>query len=124
MQCNRVVESPSVFETPDLSLRLPRFKTLRTEMLAVQFAIAQRAQEPAATVAGENGFPCPMEKTSRCTFDQYDFSTRNRSVLAEHRRKNLDLQQTLTRRAWFQVRLVERRHGQGRPALWTFQGQH
>src|SRR5437899_11807177 len=51
-QGNAIVQSALIFEALDFALLPADFKAGGTKMLAVQFAIAQRAQKPSTTFAG------------------------------------------------------------------------
>ena len=88
-------------------------------MIAVQFAIAYRAQEPAAAVAGQDGFSAVMIKASGFTLHQLEFTGLGWSILSKQSGEYLDLQRGLTCRTFGEAESIKAIIGQGRLALRT-----
>src|SRR3954454_8235952 len=89
---NAVIANALVLEFFDFALFTARFQAGRAEVLAVQFAIAKRAEKPAATLSGEHGLLLGVIKTTCFAIHQDGFSLLPRSGPAEQGGKDLDLQ--------------------------------
>jgi hypothetical protein len=67
---NAIIEQPMTVEVDDLAFFPPRFQTDRAEMLAVQFHVAQGAQESPAMIAGDGGLFLRMIEAARLIIHQ------------------------------------------------------
>lgn len=67
-ECQAVIEHSFVLQIFDFSRFAPRFQAGRAEMMAVQHAITQGAQETAAVIAWLDGFFLRMIKTTGLAF--------------------------------------------------------
>lgn len=88
-------------------------------MLTANFAVAQCAQEAAATLTRNNGLFGGMIETRGFALNQYRLALLARCALAEVRGIDLDLQQAVASGATGEPELVQLTVAQWRPALRT-----
>src|SRR5437870_4178374 len=102
-----VIEYAMVFEALDLAFLLPHLQTGRTKMLAVQLTVAERAQEPAASLARDHGLLLGMIKATRFGVLQDRFARASGSKPPEERGKNFNLEPGTARGACREIREVK-----------------
>jgi hypothetical protein len=101
------MERTLVFEALDFAFAPAGIQTRGAKVLAVQFAVAQRAQETPASAAGKDRLFFGMVETTGFAFDQQRLGSFAGIYPAKKSRKYFNFQLGLARRARNQVLPVE-----------------